>query len=153
MVLYKIELISPHEAYFFYIMIVRLVEDDVLPFRCYGTSYNWLIVYKVEIEQKLDSLLDLQLGGALSQKEYIAKKTKLLTQKIDISEKISASTQKSDNRFEPLINFIKATNQAEKIALQENPERIRDFLKKIGSNHLVRDRALSLALKKPWRVA
>ncbi len=107
----------------------------------------------VEIEQKLDSLLDLQLGGALSQEEYIAKKTKLLNQKIDISEKISASTQKSDNRFEPLINFLKATNQAEKIALQENPERIRDFLKKIGSNHLVRDRALSLSLKKPWRVA
>ena len=107
----------------------------------------------VEIEQKLDSLLDLQLGGALSQEEYIAKKQKLLNQKIDISEKITASTQKSDNRFEPLINFLKATNQAEKIALQENPERIRDFLKKIGSNHLVRDRALSLSLKKPWRVA
>ena len=107
----------------------------------------------VEIEQKLDALLDLQLNGALSQEEYIAKKTKLLNQKIDISEKISASTQKSDNRFEPLINFLKATNQAEKIALQENPERIRDFLKKIGSNHLVRDRALSLVLKKPWRVA
>ena len=107
----------------------------------------------VEIEQKLDSLLDLQLSGALSQEEYIAKKTKLLNQKIDISEKISASTQKSDNRFEPLINFLKATNQAEKIALQENPEGIRDFLKKIGSNHLVRDRALSLSLKKLWRVA
>ena len=107
----------------------------------------------VEIEQKLDSLLDLQLNGALSQEEYVAKKTKLLNQKIDISEKISASIQKSDNRFEPLINFLKATNQAEKIALQENPEGIRDFLKKIGSNHLVRDRALSLALKKPWRVA
>ena len=107
----------------------------------------------VEIEQKLDSLLDLQLSGALSQEEYIAKKTKLLNQKIDISEKITASTQKSDNRFEPLLNFIKATNQAEKIALQENPERIRDFLKKIGSNHLVRDRALVVPLKKPWRVA
>ena len=107
----------------------------------------------VEIEQKLDSLLDLQLNGALSQEEYIAKKTKLLNQKIDISEKITASTQKSDNRFEPLINFLKATNQAKKIALQENPEQGRDFLKKIGSNHLVRDRALSLSLKKPWRVA
>jgi len=43
-------------------------------------------------------------------------------------------------------------NQAEKIALQENPERIRYFLKKIGSNPLLRDRALSLVLKKPWRV-
>ncbi len=42
-------------------------------------------------------------------------------------------------------------SQAKKIALQENPEQGRDFLKKIGSNHLVRDRALSVSLKKPWR--
>ncbi len=107
----------------------------------------------VEIEQKLDSLLDLQLDGALSQAEYVAKKQKLLNQKTDISEKITASTQKSDNRFEPLISFLKTTNQAEKITTQENPERIRDFLKKIGSNPRLRDRALSLSLKKPWRVA
>ena len=107
----------------------------------------------IEIEQKLDSLLDLQLNGALSQSEYVTKKQKLLNQKIDISEKISASKQKSDNRFEPLIRFLKTANQAEKIALQENPERIRDFLKKIGSNPLLRDRALSVSLKKPWRVA
>jgi DNA invertase Pin-like site-specific DNA recombinase len=107
----------------------------------------------VEIEQKLDSLLDLQLNGALSQDEYVAKKTKLLNQKIDISENLSASKQKSDNRFEPLIRFLKATNQAEKIALQENPERIRDFLKKIGSNFHIAERTLAVNLKKPWRVA
>ena len=107
----------------------------------------------IEIEQKLDSLLDLQLNGALSQDEYIAKKTKLLNQKIDISEKITASKQKSDNRFEPLMHFLKATNQAEKIALQENPEQGRDFLKKIGSNFHIAERTLAVDLKKPWRVA
>ena len=106
-----------------------------------------------EIEQKLDALLDLQLGGALSQEEYIAKKTKLLNQKIDISQNLTASTQKSDNRFEPLINFLKATNQAEKIALQENPERIRDFLKKIGSNFRIADRTLVLDFKNSFKIA
>lgn len=35
----------------------------------------------VEIEQRLDALLDLQLGGALSQEEYIAKKQKLAQSK------------------------------------------------------------------------
>ena len=52
-----------------------------------------------------------------------------------------------------LINFLKATNQAEKIALQENPEQGRDFLKKIGSNFHIAERTLALDLKKPWRVA
>ena len=107
----------------------------------------------VEIEQKLDNLLDLQLNGALSQSEYVTKKTKLLKQKIDISENLTASKQKSDNRFEPLIRFLKATNQAENIALQENPERIRDFLKKIGSNFRIADRTLVLDFKNAFKIA
>ena len=49
----------------------------------------------IEIEQKLDSLLDLQLNGELSEDEYIAKKIKLLNQKIDISEKISLQSKKA----------------------------------------------------------
>jgi len=49
----------------------------------------------VEIEQKLDSLLDLQLSGALSQEEYIAKKQKLINQKTDIAEKISAQSKRA----------------------------------------------------------
>ena len=52
-----------------------------------------------------------------------------------------------------MINFLKATNQAEKIAAQENPEGIRDFLKKIGSNFHIAERTLACELKKPWRVA
>jgi len=85
----------------------------------------------LEIEQKLNSLLDLQLSGALSQDEYVAKKTKLLNQKIDISEKIIASTQKSDNRFEPLINFLKATNQAEKSLYKKIPKGFGIFSKRL----------------------
>ncbi len=107
----------------------------------------------VGIEQKLDALLDLQLTGALSPEEYVAQKAKLLNQKTDISEKITASTQKSDNRFEPLIKFLKTLSQAEKIAVQENPEGIRDFLKKIGSNFHIAERRLTCQLQKPWYIA
>ena len=107
----------------------------------------------VKTETKLDRLLDLQLNDSLSQTEYTTKKYKLILAKKDLEEKITAFGRKSNNRFELAIAFLKEVNQAEKYAQQENPERIRDFLKKIGSNHLVRDRALSLSLKKRWRVA
>jgi len=107
----------------------------------------------VEIETKLDRLLDLQLDGNLSQTEYTAKKHKLILAKKDLEEKIIAFGRKSNNRFELAIAFLKEANQAEKYAQQENPERIRDFLKKIGSNFRIAERTLSFPLKNAWILA
>src|SRR3989338_10938897 len=107
----------------------------------------------VEMETKLDRLLDLQLDGSLSQTEYTAKKHKLILAKKDLEEKISAFGRKSNNRFELMIAFLKEVNQAEKYAQQENPERIRDFLKKIGSNFRIAERTLSFPLKNAWILA
>src|SRR3989339_493289 len=107
----------------------------------------------VEIETKLDRLLDLQLDGNLSQAEYTAKKYKLILAKKDLEEKISAFGRKSNNRFELAIAFLKDANQAEKYAQQENPERIRDFLKKIGSNFRIADRTLARDFKNAFKIA
>ena len=107
----------------------------------------------VEIEAKLDRLLDLQLDGSLSQTEYATKKHKLILAKKDLEEKIHAFERKSKNRFELMIQFIKDANQAENIALQENPVLGRDFLKKIGSNFRIAERTLSLDFKNAWKIA
>ncbi len=63
------------------------------------------------------------------------------------------SEKKSGNRFEPLIKFLKTLSQAEKIAVQGNPEGIQDFLKKIGSNFHIAKRTLTCQLRKPWCIA
>src|SRR3989344_1390830 len=107
----------------------------------------------VEIETKLDRLLDLQLDGNLLQAEYTAKKYKLILAKKDLEEKITAFGRKSNNRFELAIAFLKEANQAEKYAQQENPEGIRDFLKKISSNFRIAERTLSFPLKNAWILA
>ena len=107
----------------------------------------------IEIETKLDRLLDLHLEGSLSQAEYSVKKQKLILAKKDLEEKISSFGRKSNNRFELAINFIKEANQAEKCVQQENPERIRDFLKKIGSNFRIADRTLFLDFVPAFKIA
>ena len=107
----------------------------------------------VKIETKLDRLLDLQLEGNLSQTEYATKKQKLILAKKDLEEKITAFGRKSNNRFELAIAFLKDANQAEKYAQQENPERIRDFLKKIGSNFRIADRTLACDFKNAFKIA
>ena len=70
-----------------------------------------------------------------------------------MEEKITAFGRKSNNRFELAIAFLKEANQAEKCAQQENPERIRDFLKKIGSNFRIADRTLFLDFKNAFKIA
>ncbi|MBU1684272.1 hypothetical protein KKC56_02295, partial [Patescibacteria group bacterium] len=110
----------------------------------------------VEIETKLDRLLDLQLDGNLSQAEYTAKKHRLILSKKDLEEKISAFGRKSNNRFELAIAFLKEANQAEKYAQQEpSPSRGagRDFLKKIGSNFRIAERTLACDFKNAFKIA
>ena len=105
-----------------------------------------------DCEQKLELLLDMILEKSISQDEYVAKKQKILNRKIEISEKLQIFEQKSNNRFELAIQFIKEANQAQNIAFEENPELIRDFLKKIGSNFLLTDRTLTLEFKNAWKI-
>ena len=73
--------------------------------------------------------------------------------KKDLEEKISAFGRKSNNRFELAIAFLKDANQAEKYAQQEKPERIREYLQKIGPNFRIAERTLSFPLKNAWILA
>lgn len=52
-----------------------------------------------------------------------------------------------------MIAFLKDVNQVEKYAQQEYPERIRDFLKKIGSNFRIADRTLACDFKNAFKIA
>ena len=118
---------------------------------------------KIAIQQLFDGgILDKKLanlppltkeGFSLYQSNNTTKKQKLILVKKDLEEKISSFGRKSNNRFELAITFLKDTNQAEKYAQQENPEKNRDFLKKIGSNFRIADRALIVDFKKAWIIA
>ena len=60
--------------------------------------------------------------------------------------------KESNNRFELAAKFINSVKQAEIIALQENPEQGRDFLKKIGSNFRLSGQKLFLDFKNPFKI-
>ncbi|MAZ67633.1 hypothetical protein CL652_02590 [bacterium] len=106
-----------------------------------------------EIDSKLETLLDMTIGGHLSQDEYASKKAALLTQKTDFKEKLATFRDQSHNRFELTESFIKELNQAEKITASGNLEANRDFLKKIGSNPTLAARTLRVPLQKPFTLA
>jgi len=104
------------------------------------------------VEETLDRLLDAHLDSTITSEEYIAKKQKLLNQKIDFSDKLKDFERKGNRWLELSKQFILDSNQALIIASEENLEAKRDFLKKIGSNPRLAFRSLLLDFKNPWRI-
>ena len=103
-------------------------------------------------EEKLDKLLDVHLEGVISKAEYTAKKQKILNEKVENSEKLSDFERKGNHWLEPAKNFILAAKQAQIIASQENLFNKKDFLKKIGSNRVLREKEVSVIPKNPWKI-
>ena len=100
----------------------------------------------------LDKLLDAHLDSTITSEEYIAKKQKLLNQKIDLRELLHDFERKGNRWLELSKQFILDSNKGIIIASEENLEAKRDFLKKIGSNPRLASRSLSLDFKNPWRI-
>src|SRR3989339_733297 len=105
-----------------------------------------------ECEEKLDRLLDAHLEQTLSSEEYVAKKRVLLDSKIDFEQKLKDFERNGNHWLEPARQFVLAAQQAKIIALQENPVAGRDFLKRIGSNHVLRSQAICFEPKKSWKI-
>ena len=105
-----------------------------------------------ELNEKLDKLLDNQLDGIISTKEYAAKKQKILNQKIEISEKLKDFERKGNRWLELCRNFILTANQAQIAALQGNFSEKKNFLKRIGSNPFLRERLVFVEYKNPWKL-
>src|SRR3989339_1110890 len=105
-----------------------------------------------EHEETLDKLLDLQLSCVISTEEYAAKKQKIFNLKIEISEKLKDFERKGNRWLELCRNFILTANQAQIAALQGNFSEKKNFLKRIGSNPLLRERLGFVGYKKPWEL-
>ncbi|MDP2683989.1 MAG: hypothetical protein Q8P20_02925, partial [bacterium] len=104
-------------------------------------------------EEKLDKLLDEKLDETIDKEEYILKKNKILNKKLEFEEKLKDFERKGSHWLEPAKNFILEVKQAKIIASQENLSVKRDFLKKIGSNRILRDKRVGLNVNLPWQIA
>ena len=96
--------------------------------------------------------MDTHLQDTITREEYIVKKQKILNHKIEISEKLKDFEQNGNHWLEPAKKFILDSKQAEIIALQENLFDKKDFLKKIGSNRILRERELVFEPRKAWQI-
>ena len=104
------------------------------------------------VDEKLDKLMTAYLENAVSLTEYQQTKNKLINQKQLLKGKLSAFEKKANNRFERAIKFIFDSKNVKITAKDDNLQSLRDCFKKVGSNFLIQNRALSYRPRGAWRI-
>ena len=138
----------PEEGY--NLMLASLNEEEKGSRQRLREEQAVLLAPLQKTQTHLDRLLDLHIQGVITQQEYVAKKEKLLNQKIALEEKLAKVREGGNLWLEPLREFLKEARHADQTATDKNLAAKRDTLKKIGSNFCVKSRTLEFHYHIPW---
>jgi site-specific DNA recombinase len=102
-----------------------------------------------KVKAKIDRLNTAFADGSLEMEEFKEMKNPLVPIKTGLEQKLTGLERSKANRLEPLKNFIFEANQASKWVKEENWQEMRAYLKKHGSNRILRAQTLTVTFKKP----
>ena len=102
------------------------------------------------LKSKLQRINNAFAEGSLDVDEFKGLKNPLIPQKVEIEQKIVALETTKHDRLEPLRNWILEANQANQWVAEENWSEMKSFLKRVGSNRLLRAQTLTVSWKSPW---
>ena len=105
-----------------------------------------------DIKTKLDRLLDSHLEAVIDKIDYLAKKEKLINEKVRLEEKMNEIKNKGADWLEPMREFILSSCQAKKIAANGDLMEIRTFLKNAGSNFTVKGKKFDWLAKGGYKI-
>ena len=107
---------------------------------------------KKEIEKKLEELLDLRLDGTISNDEYLGKKNKLVSKKVDLDQKIARRERNHCEWLEPCRQMIIRSKKAKSLLHTSDLREIPTFLKQAGLNWALKENSVQWEAKIGWRV-
>ena len=132
--------------------ILRELDKDKEQFS--QSSHTHLQNLKVrinEIDGKISKLIDLYLQDNLSLEEYNLKKNELVNLKKDLQEKAGDFADEGNNWFEQARRFVTTLNEGSYALRGGNLESQKEFLKKIGSNCILKERRLNFSTEGTFR--
>ncbi len=103
------------------------------------------------IDDKISKLIDLHLDGTLSAEEYRKKKEELLNKKKDLQERLLFFGGRDDNWFERAKDFVTDLNRMGCVVREGKMESQREYLEKIGSNFILKERRLNFSPEGTFR--
>jgi site-specific DNA recombinase len=102
------------------------------------------------LKARIDRLNTAFADGGLDIQEFKEMKNPLVPRKVEFEQQLTLLETSHANRLEPLKNWIFEANRAEKWAFENDWLEMKSFLKKVGSNRLLRAQTLTVSFKKPW---
>ena len=104
-----------------------------------------------ELENKINKLIDIYLEGTISLEEYQRKKEFFINEKKKLRETLQDFAAGGNNWFEQAREFVTSLNRASYAISEGNLESQKEFLKKIGSNFILKERRLVFSSEAPYR--
>ncbi len=132
--------------------LASLEAEYIKDINSYQTVIDKIKAELTVTESTLEKLLDAFLSAVLSTEEYTAKKQKILTQKVELQERIKEISDRGNSWLAPARDFIISLNQANKLLQSDNHDEITPFLKNIGSHHRLHNRQYVFSWKAPYNL-
>ena len=107
---------------------------------------------KQELEKKLEDLLDLRLDGTITNNEYLKKKNELVSEKVNLDQKIARAERNHCEWLEPCRQIIISSKKAKSLLCTSDHREIPTFLKQVGLNWALKEDAVQWQAQKGWRV-
>jgi DNA invertase Pin-like site-specific DNA recombinase len=133
-------------------VLAELEKDELRAKEQAKITVQNLKVELLQINKKLEKLMDVYLNEVISTEEYTFQKQKILTRKLELQEKIKDFEQKGLSWLEPAREFVLKLNYAEKARKSGNYAEMTTFLKNIGSNYILQNRQLIFSAKIPYNL-
>jgi DNA invertase Pin-like site-specific DNA recombinase len=104
-----------------------------------------------EMDDKISKLIDIYLESTITLEEYQRKKEDFINEKRKLQESARDFAAGSNSWFEPTRDFVTSLNRAEYAVKEGNLESQKEFLEKIGSNFILKERRLVFSAEGPYR--
>ena len=104
-----------------------------------------------EMDDKISKLIDIYLEGTITLEEYQRKKEDFINEKRKLQESARDFAAGSNSWFEPARDFVTSLNRAEYAVKEGNLESQKEFLEKIGSNFILKERRLNFSTEASFR--
>ena len=104
-----------------------------------------------ELDNKINKLIDIYLEGTISLEEYQRKKEFFINEKRRLQETLQDFAAGGNNWFEQAKEFVTSLNRAHCAISEGNLESQKEFLEKIGSNFILKERRLVFSSEAPYR--
>ena len=101
--------------------------------------------------KEIDTKISKLIAESLTLEEYQAKKKVFINEKGKLQDDLRDFAAGSNSWFEPARDFVTSLNRAEYAVRERNLESQKEFLEKIGSNFILKERRLNFPTEGTFR--